>query len=35
MKAKMFGVHTGMYELALGDIAVPDGTRITFNWLRD
>jgi hypothetical protein len=35
MKAKVFGVHTGMYELQLGDIASHDATRFTFTWMRD
>lgn len=36
-KAKMFGVHTGMYQLFLSedDINFMAGKRLTFMWVRD
>lgn len=34
-KAKLLGVHTGMYELDLGAIAGRAGTRFAFTWVRD
>ena len=34
-KAKVLGVHTGMYELSLDAIADRGGTRFSFTWIRD
>jgi hypothetical protein len=34
-KAKQFGVHTGMYQLRLGDALWLRGKKLTFTWIRD
>lgn len=35
LKAKTFGVHTGMYYLTESDLLAKRGRRITFVWERD
>jgi hypothetical protein len=34
-KAKLFGIHTGMYDLPLDPLERWGGTRFIFNWVRD
>jgi hypothetical protein len=34
-KAKLFGIHTGMYDLPLDPLARWGGSRFTFHWFKD
>lgn len=34
-KAKLFGIHTGMYDLPLAPLGRWGGTRFIFHWFKD